>query len=1075
MDRKQTRDIQTTLQNSPEAYQNTEILQSVTNHVITEVYKKAKDIADQNYTPTTSIPLNHTQINDLFQQSLKTEAYRHAQKQFPQIPDDIIIQSITNNINENKYATIPPYKKRNSKPVNPDNFISNTAKALWQAYKESQKEEVNKKNKPDTEIDPKIQPLEYIEDQTLSQIEEEFPEYLKKHQSEIDKLDDNQKAIASDVLKNQLYLEKLYQQTKNYRQKYPTQTKAIKDLLTEHYNETKEKIKAGQRHIQDIAKANNTPNPTKTKYTKGVKIKAPPQLTKLQQELIAAGNDSQKIAQILGKEADQMIHIDPETIIDPVSKLTKNPIRYLDPKVIRYQYYRTVLNNASPEIVRKGHNPEIANLLIGTDSQAYLSSLVYFERQFSKSMTQDQINKHPLIIELREKYNRQLQAESTTVPQLASDMQKLYQDYPLNLENGIPQDGLRQPLPNEDSPQGNLVTYEETLANATSQIPRSDEEDITSSLSSIQKSSGYAKNGLNVLPNLGSSLSTAGGNYSGGQSNSQSQAPLTLTVNQAGTPTAMAVQPIAVQEFQERLNILSQAVPSKYRFDFRNKIKNRFIKNLANTQAAGLAKRAFKSTAFKTATKLIGWAGPIGRALKIGMQAINMLAHPSFVKFERFVKDNIFALGVGSVVFLLANVSLPVLLSAIAGIGVIAGINWLKGVFGSNPVAGAAHTFTHGSSVTSKPVSLTEAGGIDAIETTATYTNVSFMDIVTPGIPGASFFLTSIVGPFVLLFFVTFIVATHLLTAFSVPIPQKPKWGPFNFDRIPGYTPPDTGTTIPGTPNINPDVTQNCFAFQDPENNPTKTIIDQAATAGCIPSALLTALLSVESFRTLEYDAGQANEFDDPTWWTTANNGGNCYDATGYPNNTSAKCREGYCYNTCDEVRNGSPICPAYDVRGAGQFEHGTFYGAACTDSTPAGLQGLQGSCNAGMVPFIKGTKGESASYMPNRCRLSDNIFAAAGKIGRDSRLVQYGSDFSCTYNSAQWDPEAAKEGICKAAIAYCGSCGLVENLPDRGLPCEDYYVPGRGNANCGGAGSDGHCNMVYNRYVANLTSCVTP
>lgn len=329
------------------------------------------------------------------------------------------------------------------------------------------------------------------------------------------------------------------------------------------------------------------------------------------------------------------------------------------------------------------------------------------------------------------------------------------------------------------------------------------------------------------------------------------------------------------------------------------------------------------------------------------------------------------------------------------------------------------------------------------------------LDAVTPELPGTAFFATTVVGPFATVFILAFFTLMTIFSSFTVPNPQAPQWGIPGNSNVPEFFP------SPGAPpGSNPPPGQDDNAY----TGPLRDIISEAATKACIPSAFLTAVMQVEARGAFNFDQSQITRFDTYNWWQNAQPGNlNCYSA-----DLGGECRTGYCYDTCST----SGLC-GVDVRGVTQFVSTTFYGSQCTS-----LEGLGtgNSCKAVNSPahFITSKIRNDDTYVPNRCRVTDAIYAGAFLLARNSQAVGFNAadDYSCTYDANRWAPDAAKESICRAARAYCGSCGLVESpshqYHNTGQPCESVYG-GSPSSACGGADSIGYCNLVYQNYVNNL------
>ncbi len=147
-----------------------------------------------------------------------------------------------------------------------------------------------------------------------------------------------------------------------------------------------------------------------------------------------------------------------------------------------------------------------------------------------------------------------------------------------------------------------------------------------------------------------------------------------------------------------------------------------------------------------------------------------------------------------------------------------------------------------------------------------------------------------------------------------------------------------------------------------------KAIFKEAATDNCVPEALLLAIARREASGVFSYDDYQTDLFSTPNWQNNA---------------TPDELKAGYCYNTCSDPSLG---CTGSDVRGAMQFEAGTF---------------------AGYTSQLQSQLG----HTPDRCNLKDSIYAAALKIKANS-----GTDAaSCT----GWNDHTVRQ----VAQSYCGSC----------------------------------------------------
>lgn len=341
------------------------------------------------------------------------------------------------------------------------------------------------------------------------------------------------------------------------------------------------------------------------------------------------------------------------------------------------------------------------------------------------------------------------------------------------------------------------------------------------------------------------------------------------------------------------------------------------------------------------------------------------------------------------------------------------------------------------------------------------YRHGGIMDIIAPGAPGTIFYAISVLAPFGLAMIFTFITMTVIFTSFTVPYPQAPDWGTPGTSNVPGLPAPGPQ---PGTPGSGPGPAPGQNAY----NGPLSGLILDASRQACMPAAFLTAVLQVEAGGSFGFDQAQITRFDTYGWWQNAQPGGvNCYNG-----NQSGECRTAYCYNTCAGVDGTSDICLPLDVRGPAQFLSTTFYGSqACTSP-----EGIGSACKNPNYPahYIATKIRNDETYIANRCLLSDAIYGSAFYLAKRSQSVTFsGNDYSCTYESNRWDPNGARDSICRAARAYCGSCGMIESPShpqyNSGLPCEGVYG-GNPSANCGGSNSIGYCNLVYNNYIENLS-----
>lgn len=156
---------------------------------------------------------------------------------------------------------------------------------------------------------------------------------------------------------------------------------------------------------------------------------------------------------------------------------------------------------------------------------------------------------------------------------------------------------------------------------------------------------------------------------------------------------------------------------------------------------------------------------------------------------------------------------------------------------------------------------------------------------------------------------------------------------------------------------------------------------DAAATAN-VPEALLRAIAKTES-GVLSYSSEDVVQFNTLNWWS-----GLSEDA---PTVSSLPplIRRGYAYNTCAFPKN-DPICPGADVRGAMQFELGTWNGISSN------------------LSFADG-------HTPDRRYVRDIVYGAAYFIR--GKIDQYNARFNFTQNL-----NALNETQVKAlARSYCG------------------------------------------------------
>ncbi len=147
---------------------------------------------------------------------------------------------------------------------------------------------------------------------------------------------------------------------------------------------------------------------------------------------------------------------------------------------------------------------------------------------------------------------------------------------------------------------------------------------------------------------------------------------------------------------------------------------------------------------------------------------------------------------------------------------------------------------------------------------------------------------------------------------------------------------------------------------------------NDAASKNCVPPAMLLAIAEREASGTFSYTDDQVTKFSTPGWW----NGASQTELGPAPTG-------GYCYNTCTQIHCDDPNA---DVRGAMQFEAGTF---------------------AGYVDQLRAQLG----HEPDRCNVQDAIYAAALKIKANS-----GTGSS---ECAAWSEGTVRQ----VARKYCGSC----------------------------------------------------
>ena len=156
---------------------------------------------------------------------------------------------------------------------------------------------------------------------------------------------------------------------------------------------------------------------------------------------------------------------------------------------------------------------------------------------------------------------------------------------------------------------------------------------------------------------------------------------------------------------------------------------------------------------------------------------------------------------------------------------------------------------------------------------------------------------------------------------------------------------------------------------------------DSAATSN-VPVALLMAIAKVES-QLMTYTSEEVVQFSSNLWWN-----GMPDDAPSVAQ-LPAPIRRGYAYNTCAFPKS-NPICPGADVRGAMQFELGTWNS-------------------------IKPLMSFSDGHDPDRRYVRDIIYAAGYFIR--GKINQYDSRFNFTNNIANLTEAQVKA----LARSYCG------------------------------------------------------
>lgn len=242
---------------------------------------------------------------------------------------------------------------------------------------------------------------------------------------------------------------------------------------------------------------------------------------------------------------------------------------------------------------------------------------------------------------------------------------------------------------------------------------------------------------------------------------------------------------------------------------------------------------------------------------------------------------------------------------------------------------------------------------------------------------------------------------------------------------------------------------------------PFASIITDLTRQACIPGQLQMAILNIETGG--NFSRITDTQYNTPNWWINANYGNSCYDPPQGANSSPA-CRSGYCYN------NGS------DVWGVSQFITSTFYGASCNSPNGLNQNGTPNpSCYGGYSKYVRDLLNYPSTQVTNRCLVQDALAASTANISRNSDTNSSPGTQQCDFDPNLWtNGEEALGRICRAARAYCGSCGAIEALSDSRpvseQPCINYYLPSNhsnfGSTNCGGTNSIGYCNLVYNAYL---------
>jgi hypothetical protein len=287
----------------------------------------------------------------------------------------------------------------------------------------------------------------------------------------------------------------------------------------------------------------------------------------------------------------------------------------------------------------------------------------------------------------------------------------------------------------------------------------------------------------------------------------------------------------------------------------------------------------------------------------------------------------------------------------------------------------------------------------------------------------------------------TLFVATVILVSFTVPNPQ-----PIETQYITGPITPGGGGG--GGPIVPQPV--------EPASGDLMTDIEQAASAACVPTGLVAAVMQTES-GAYGWSDSEYQRFSTPGWWLDADDGSgnsiNCYQSHYGPENSPQdnECRAGYCYDTCtttgacgkkyacnannqcNQVIPSLPCatdgqCSEHDVMGATQFERKTFYSNPTNPGQSQNCWARDGSGN------------NCYSTAGNRCNAFDIVRATANKLAADGGA-------NCT--QPVWDLGQ----ICVAARKYCGSCGQVETFDEATLsdsatyPCKNWYLKPGDNA----------------------------